>query len=258
MQTIRQVSVLNKIPCFFDIIVSEQESTKPGRSGQRQVLASSNIVQTAAHLIENGEVPIITGKIDGTCTYFYRDESDGKVKLMMRQDLRIATFGRHKGKYVSKKGRPSKVPDGWISFVDKPDVEKSDSKTKWAHHIGFRPANDIQDKWAFEAIEDGKVRVLTQLYPLQMYEMIPIDNLAGKSCEFIGPKVQSDPHQIGVHCFTIHGSFTLPFTLITRDDIETFLKTDEFGKKLEGIVWHFVNSNKSFKVHRGHFGMEWK
>lgn len=40
-------------------------------------------------------------------------------------------------------------------------------------------------------------------------ENIPIKDLEGKTVEFVGPKVQGDPHKIGVHCVIPHGTFEL-------------------------------------------------
>lgn len=250
------VSVISKTSCFFEIEISEQESTKPGRRGQRQVLATKTLREEVGCLIINGHVPIATGKVDGTCTYFYKGDN-GQVTVGMRQDLRIPKEGKHAVNYVSKKGRPSEPPAGWFSLVDKPDHTTVGGK--WAHHIGFRPADPTRDKWAFDAIEDEKVRVLVSISPIK-FQMVPIEQLEGKTCELMGPKIASDPHGFGKHCFAVHGSFPIVIEEDITDVnvIKKYLVEDPIGQLFEGVVWHFPKANKCFKVHRGHLGMEWK
>jgi hypothetical protein len=244
------VSVISKIPCFFEIEISEKESTKLGRQGQRQVLASNVVREEVKKLLAEGDVPIATGKMDGICTLIYKGE-DGSATIGMRRDLRISKNGQ----YVSKKGKPSSPPKGWFSLVEKPDHEIV--KGKWTHHVGFRPANHIEDKWAFDAVEDCKARVLISISPIK-FEMIPLKQLMGKTCELMGPKVRNNPHGFAVHCFAVHGSFAVDVDSTNINSIKTYLIEDPIGKLFEGIVWHFAKAQKCFKVHRDHLGIKWE
>jgi hypothetical protein len=263
----QRVSVLSKTSCLFKIEISEKESTKTGRQGCQQVLASSEITEDARRLLSAGECIVrASGKVDGTCILFNKTaESKGEVILMMRQDLRISTSGKHAGKYVSKKGKPSPIPEGWISFLEKPNFQEAHGK--WTHHIGFRPADPVQDKWGFDALlDDGtKARVLTTLYPEPSFKVVPLEELNGVTCELIGPKLQGNPHRVAEHCFVIHGDLIIDDISMDIDEIKVFLREDPVGQLYEGIVWHFFTRNsdvtegkgKCFKVHRGHLGMEW-
>jgi hypothetical protein len=118
MQCAERVSVLSKTPCLFKIEITEKESTKTERRGCQQVLASSEISEDARRLLDDECTARASGKVDGTCTLFRRND-EGEVFLMMRQDLRISTSGKHVGKYVTKKGKPSSVPEGWVSFLER-------------------------------------------------------------------------------------------------------------------------------------------
>lgn len=178
--------------------------------------------------------------------------------LCLRRDMRIETKGPNAGKYVSKKGRPTKVPERWFSFLKRPDHTKFLGR-KWCHHIGFVPVTD-QDKWALEAIDEDVVTVLDQFYPEPTFKKIPLKDCVGQSFELVGPKIQRDPHGFGRHCLVPHRGSGIRITDLTSLDLNVVREYVSSHDNLEGIVLHFPDvgiQGRCFKVHRYHLGLRW-
>jgi len=246
-------AVIGKIPCIYEIQQTESPSKKPGRCNE--CLATDVLAQPVKELFDEGHEPRIYAKIDGTCTFVHL--VDGVPLLCLRRDLRIPTSGKNEGRYVSKKGRPAKKPDGWFSFADKPDyADHTTHKGKWAHHIGFIPVCD-NDKWALDALNEDRteVRMLDQFSPKFTFKWVSLKDCVGMSFELVGPRIQSDPHGIGTHCLVGHSSIEVAPASLSLESVKEFLRKEP---NIEGIVLHFPKAKKCFKVHRFHLGMEWK
>jgi hypothetical protein len=180
---------------------------------------------------------LCTLKLDGTCTLIH----EGKV--MMRRDMRLKN-----GEYVTGKKKPTRPPEGWISFVE---------PFHGAHHIGFRPIHAKQDKYVLEAIRGDEILVLTSLSQNDppRVEWQPISKFEGVTCEFIGPKMNGNPHQLVDHAFYPHGSFTTEYNgPLTEDALREFVSDFPFS---EGLVWHCPDKTL-WKVHRGHLRLPWR
>lgn len=234
--------VLSKIPCFYETVVTEEPSKKKGRSAGREILATT-MVREEARVKGQG---VATGKLDGCCV---RLTERG---LEMRQDLRMATKGPHKGKYVSKKGKPANMPATWVPTTNKPELNP---ERKFVSHIGFRCAQSPGDKYALEVFSEDKnqVRVLTSILPVTI-EYVPVENLTGKTYELLGPRINGNFHELEEHCLAPHGGVVVDLGDDQLDTVKLFLTTDPLGQKLEGIVWH-MDDGTCYKVHRQHLGM---
>ncbi len=83
--------------------------------------------------------------------------------------------------------------------------------------------------------EDGKVRVLIALHPTPQFEFQDLSDLVGKTFELMGPKIQSDPHQLGVHCFAPHGGIVLDINTFDIEAIKAsrLLRLERVAQALE-------------------------
>lgn len=128
------------------------------------------------------------------------------------------------------------------------------------HYIGFVPLDleDSANKWYRDALNENRTqaRLLKQLDNGWGYQFENIADLKG-TFEFLGPKLQGNPHKLDHHCFMRHGtikplhpppSFKLP-------DLKKWFE-DEPDGGVEGIVLH-GEGNKMWKLTRHHLGLPW-
>ncbi len=241
--------------------------------------------------LENTEPYIISVKTDGTCALICKD-SEGMYHLMRRQDIKISgrnyqtvidngivTTYAGRPCFVSKmnrgSGKSERVVPVYIFNLTpdfKPEIER-------VHIIGFTPVlHDFgDDKYAVTAI-DGingteDVKLYTTVFNGSLdiaVESIPADIIMGKSqimtVEIMGSKI-SDKYGFNTtqHFINPHGSIVYPSELAPRLDYESlkaWFTSDNINRwaNVEGIVIHFPKSNRRFKLHRGHVGLEqtWK
>lgn len=225
------IPVLGKIFTIFKCETVEGKSNKPDRD--RKFLATNELLESFKDALESGTKFVVTGKVDGTCCLI-KDSI-----FMKRRDI--------------KNGR--KIPPKWIETC---------GEDKNGHRIGFLPieSKGNDDKWFREVITitDNLTTVKTLVIKDSklVIENVPIETLEGKTVEFVGPKVQCDPHGILEHCVIPHGIFELdnfPCDFNFEQFVEWF-KTDEKTQFFEGVVVHFENG-QLFKIHRHHLDLPW-
>lgn len=243
-------------------------SAKFGRSGEKY-LASGQLNPDLASLLRSGIKYKATGKTDGTCTLV-----QGGV-LLKRRDIKQ---GDGKKKQV--------IPADWIQT----GAEGGAS----GHLIGFMPL-DKGDKWHIDCHAQTSTGYNMQMVnALELngtntglcYKQIPVATLDGHSVEVMGPKFQSNPHHLKMHCVMRHGLIELrdfPDLTVyatTANPAESSEKTDTESKEscadvpdalsaikhwfahsaqgpyLEGVVLHLENG-QMFKIHRHHLDLEW-
>jgi len=231
-KTCKPIPVMGKISTIFECVVVEGKSNKEGRD--IKFLATSKLYNNFDNALKNNLRYLVSGKVDGTCCLIMNG------KFMKRRDI--------------KEGR--KVPDDWI------ETSPVDKK---GHRIGFIPVQLIgkDDKWFKDALVITETEVMIKVFGFDngttIIKTVPIKDLEGQTVEFVGPKVQGDPHKIGVHCVIPHGIFKLDG--FPQDfNFDKFVKWFSEDKKtqfFEGIVVHFENG-QLFKIHRHHMDLEWK
>jgi hypothetical protein len=121
-------------------------------------------------------------KLDGECCWFQA----GTGVPMRRRDI--------------KNGKTP--PADWIG-TGKPDNN--------GHTIGFIPIKtDKSAKYMLEALDYVKEDAVILNRDMQTTRRMPWADLAGKTVEFMGPKVQGNPSKLAMHCFAIHGEVDVP------------------------------------------------
>lgn len=234
-------AVLDKLPPIFDTVDTENESKKAGRKGRAERISINKLSPHLQSLMDAGIRFSFTVKFDGSCMMIRNG------LLCKRRDLKM------------KKGKKSfDYPTGWFQTGEATDE---------THLIGFMPI-DLNSKedahMASTLSKDGRARVLLadpsgdfeeKLGALE--QMVPLEELEGRTCEFLGPKSQGNLYGLERHCLLLHGEFRIsnpPHIL----DLEVFRSwMEEQGKGIEGIVLHFENGN-CFKVHRQHLRLNWE
>lgn len=227
----KPVPVIGKISTMFECVVVEGNSNKAGRDVK--FLATNKLCDIFDNALKSAVRFRVTGKVDGTCCIIM------KGKFMKRRDMKI--------------GR--KIPTDWVE-TSPPD--------KKGHRIGFMPVNltNKEDKWFKEALvitdKTVMIKVLIIENGVTIIKNIPLENLEGQTVEFVGPKIQGDPHKIGVHCVIPHGIFELDgFPQdFNFDEFVTWFKTNKKTKFFEGVVIHFEDG-QLFKIHRHHLDIPW-
>lgn len=266
--SVRSSDVKDKVSAILICrTVPGTESAKSGRSGEKY-LASSELNHDLAALLRSGIKYKATGKVDGTCTLVQGGA------LLKRRDIKQLHKGETKKKQV--------IPADWIQT----GAEGGAS----GHLIGFMPL-DKGDKWHLDchSKHDGKrddkghegaydmdtvnALDLNDTKTGLVYKQIPIHDLNGHSVEVMGPKFQSNPHHLKMHCVMRHGLLELSnfpdlsvYASESKEAVET--KQDALsaikhwfahsaqGPYLEGVVLHLENG-EMFKIHRHHLDLEW-
>lgn len=128
-------------------------------------------------------------------------------------------------RYDAKKGRTP--PAGF-----EPTEETQNEHT--GHWPGWVPVNDDPgDKWHRAALEADP-------------------DLVDGTYELIGPKVQGNPHEVGIHQLIAHGAYKPEDVPCDFDGIREFLTKHV----MEGIVWHHPDGRMA-KIKRRDFGLQW-
>ncbi|XWV25582.1 hypothetical protein QJ856_gp0172 [Tupanvirus deep ocean] len=235
----------------------------------------------------NKEEPLVTVKTDGTCGILVKD-SQGYYYLMRRQDIKVGsrnykmvmdngtmtTFSNlpcFQTQMVRGGGKSEKVVPLYIFQIaedGKPEVENT-------HIIGFTPLlHDFgDDKYAITAIDGSNCSKDMKLYTT-VYENsldIPVKSIPAAqllqdknvmTVEILGSKISNKyGFKDDRHFINPHGSIVYPKEMcpeLNYDSLRIWFENDATNRwsNVEGLVIHFPLSNKRFKVHRGHVGME--
>jgi hypothetical protein len=170
-------------------------------------------------------------KLDGECCWFQA----GTGVPMRRRDIR-------NGK---------QPPADWVR-TGEPDNN--------GHTIGFIPIQtDKSAKYMWEAL-DYKAQEATILNrDMATTRKMTFAQLAGKTVEFMGPKVQGNPSKLAVHCFYIHGEVEVPqadVPLASYAALREHMATH--AMMFEGYVVRIFATGQLFKITRSHLGLPWK
>jgi len=215
------------------------ETTKPDRDGP-QYLATNTINPDLLEKLRSGRSYKATGKIDGTGCIV----KDGA--LFKKRDL----------KTPEARANP---PSGWIETG-------RDQGT--GHLIGFMPLDKTNksDQWHIAChTSDDHIMVLdaSRGFNDLQYKEVLTTSLNGLSVEVVGPNFQKNPHNLAMHCVTLHGDILLNnFPDLTQSDsdllqrIKDWFDSSDQGPFLEGVVIH-LDDGSMFKLHRHHLGMKW-
>jgi hypothetical protein len=220
--------VLSKVPCLF---VYELDASGKPTGATRDALACEPVA------------PVVTAKMHGTCCYI----RDGAIHA--RQDVRV-----HRDTDLSPAGIAafiaSKAPPSWFPTAGtEPD--------KGGHIIGFRPLDPKKgDRWHLDAIStiDPAFARFLDYDPVAkefFYEWKKIEDYNGMTVELVGPKLNANPHHLGLHAYCVHGSVVLDAPWRTKKELRDWLDTGE-GLQYEGIVIHDRGTGLLYKCHRGH------
>lgn len=192
--------------------------------GSRQ--AYDEVVPGCEWVIDGDGIPTI--KWDGTACMAR------KGTLYKRYDRKLK-----KGPYKRKKHDPSyqptiddykPSPDGWEACESEPNFHTG-------HWPGWMPIRDIpEDQWFAEAWS-----VLTT-------------PLADGTYELVGPKVGTNPYNLGQHEFWPHGEF-FPSHMEPPRNFSGLYDWFE-ATEVEGIVWHHPDG-RMCKIKRRDFGFSW-
>lgn len=192
--------VCGKIPPIFVCErITNTRSSKKDRSGEKY-LATPKLNPELEKKISGGITYKVTAKIDGTCCYI----RDGLINK----------------RYEVRPGKS--IPSNWFQIQTNDANDISDIKDKTNTHdlLGFMPL-DKNDKWHLDCHQrspDKKthdyssVNVLDTNYEGSglIYRVVKTDSLNGCSVEVIGPKFQSNPHKVKMHCVIKHGLIEVP------------------------------------------------
>lgn len=238
-------------------------SAKFGRTGEKY-LATQKLSHDLAALIRIGVKYKATGKVDGTCALI----TNGAIRK--RRDIKPP---EGKKKQV--------IPEGWIQT----GIERTPG-----HLIGFMPL-DKGDKWHLDCHVktptgyDMKMINVLDLNDARtglVYKQVAVESLDSHTIEVMGPKFQSNPHHLKMHCIMRHGLIELSEfpdlgefltgegqadaigselsdSKCTGDALSAFkhwFTHSPQGPYLEGVVLHFENG-QMFKIHRHHLDLEW-
>ena len=223
------VAVLDKIGCIFEY---ERDSLTGRPTGR--ALESLAFVPTSE--------AIVTAKLDGTCCLI----RDGQMHA--RQDV---------------KGDLSRAPKGWFPTGSATDGVPDAG----GHLIGFRPLNG-NDKWhnaalrsdncaLFLAYKESSPDGCERALPRFTFVVRPLSEFNGRTLELLGPKIDSNRHNLSEHAYAVHGS--IPATGCTQWQTHAGLRSwleSPLGSLYEGIVIH--DAGRMFKCHRGHLGLKWE
>ena len=123
----------------------------------------------------------------------------------------------------AQKGEP---PAGWVHW-SRNDAQRS------GH--GWLPVSEAPaDRWHREAFSAAIGR-------------------ADGTYELIGPRVQSNPYGLKVHCLMRHGSRVIEGFPRDHDSIWSWFAANE---PIEGVVWHHPDGRMA-KIKRRDFGLPW-
>jgi len=248
---IKSCSVTDKIDALLKCVhVKGTNTAKPGRWGEKY-LAINEFNPDFLELLKANIPYKITGKVDGTCALIKNS------KLNKRRDVKDGT----------------NIPAGWF---------QTGASEKNGHLMGYLPIifNLPDDKWFVEChpkLDATKIMTLSlnSMRNGLEYREVDISSLEGLSVEVMGPKIQSNQHNLKLHCVMEHGLVELntfpdlnkyidqdPNKYIDNvatilNDVKEWFKNDEQGKFFEGCVLHFANG-KMFKLHRHHLDLEWE
>lgn len=265
--------------------IPNSDTTKSGRSGEKY-LASQELNHDLSSMLLAGIKYKATGKVDGTCTLV-----QGGV-MLKRRDIKQQKGPDDKKKQV--------IPANWIQTgADVEDVAPGVNipGNVPRHLIGFMPL-DKGDKWHIDChvkTATGYCMDMINLLDLNddktglEYKQVPVTSLDNHSVEVMGPKFQTNPHHLSMHCVMRHGLIELrDFPDLTeyanseseaknveedettytgtgtrsgtqpdpRSAIKNWFIHSPQGKFLEGVVLHLENG-QMFKIHRHHLDLEW-
>lgn len=276
-----QVPVINKTESIF----------KRDRKDFSIVL--SELSDEFKELMEK-ETPIFTVKTDGTCGMICR--IDGNYYLMRRQDVKKPRDGvKNRNKnydYVMKNGEiktiagmpcyVTKITRGnenlsvpfYIFQLDenlKPEMEND------THIIGFTPLHKTfgEDKYANTIIKQNVpngtpgMELYTTIFNGSLdieVKALPVEEIMNGreilTVEIMGSKIANKySFKNDMHFINPHGSIIFPESCkpsLDQELLRQWFKNDGENRwaDIEGFVVHFPKSNKKFKVHRGHVGLE--
>lgn len=268
--------VVDKISGIFrTAVVPGTKTAKYGRNGDK-MLATNDLDPGLVMALKKKQKIRITKKMDGSCAFILMNPTTKRVELHKRRDV-----------------KPGKMkPSTWFQINKRP--HEDDDKMNYHapdHNIGFMPLEEKNkdDQWFFEAYPldtDGKhiMTKITALVPVlekqtdglyithMEYKDIDINTLENQSVEFMGPKINGNPHKLQKHCIVPHGCIELKSfpdltqfideeTLQTKpgalDAIKKWFNDDPLAPFAEGVVIHLPESGRLYKLHRHHLDMPW-
>ena len=170
-------------------------------------------------------------KLDGECCWFQAETGSP----MRRRDI--------------KNGKTP--PDDWIR-TGEPD--------KNGHTIGFIPIlTDPSAKHMLQALDYKTQEAVILNQDMQTTRKMPFGELAGKTVEFMGPKVQGNPSNLSSYCFYIHGEVEVPQVDVPLASYAA-MREHIANHKLtfEGYVIRLLATGQLYKITRNHLGLPWK
>jgi hypothetical protein len=179
----------------------------------------------------------ISYKLDGECCYF----APSTGIPLRRRDL----------------GMKAKEPEGWIQ------TGELDAGNK--HRIGFLPIEtDPNAKWMKTSIDFVKKTVQILNAEDKSWITKNWSEVAGRTAEFMGEKVQGNSFKLKGHGFYLHGDWSVEIDDKFRENIKTFsaikqwFLTQENENKFifEGLVLR-SKDGKLYKITRAHLKLPW-
>ncbi|CAH1793714.1 unnamed protein product [Owenia fusiformis] len=274
-------SVQQKMPCLYQTVVIEEESSK--RSWQPyRVVASENIRQAAL----DSNISSATGseKFDGTCVYVH--EFHEKPWLWARHDSKPnkAADKRFKKFQASHRswmlhGKPEaeptfkwnidkdfkEIPKDWIPAEGVRVLNGRAQPDDNGHIPGWVPIDPTlrTHLWHLSVVDLEKGLCITLQSKDDHFEITFkwLSDFLGQTLELIGTNVNANPYGLGskekpIHVLVPHGA--IGFSIPPPQDYSTLKEwfvNDPEGQ-VEGVVWLCTNGNM-FKVHRHHLDLKW-
>jgi hypothetical protein len=128
------------------------------------------------------------------------------------------------------------------------------------HTIGFIPTeSDPSAKYMMQALDYVKKEAVILNRDMKTTRRESWSKLAGKTVEFMGPKVQGNPSNLSVYCFAIHGEVEVPqgdVPLGSYAAVQQHMR--DHPLMFEGYVVRVLATGQLFKIARSHLGLPWK
>jgi hypothetical protein len=196
-----------------------------------KVKKMTTVVSDAPAVVNVSQPLHVSRKLDGECCWF----QDKTGTPMRRLDI--------------KNGKTP--PADWVRTGELDDN---------GHTIGFIPiATDPSAKYMREALDMAKQEAVILNRDTDTTRRMSWAELAGKTVEFVGPKVQGNPCKLSVHCFAIHGEIEVPQAEVPFSSYVALQQhMRDHPLEFEGYVGRVLATGELFKITRSHLGLPWK
>jgi len=283
--TIQKASVKSKIPCLFQSIVQNTPSSKRPDQ-QHKVIASDQLHPDAFEVIHRSSFTP-TEKLDGTCTLVHEhggvpwlwarhDRKPNKITGKQLKNNKFSTSTSSKSSNDSLEDRIhwniesdyKEPPFDWIPASGVLDKDGKLLPEVNGHIPGWVPVDPRSRQHCWHAsvvdLHRGFGLVLQPASTKNHLEIDfqPLGELIGCTLELIGTCINGNPYKLGskqkpVHVLVRHSIIRFSeLPPINYVDLVTWFENNREGR-VEGIVWHCVESGLMFKLHRHHMDLKW-